>query len=1024
MTFLANQFLSAVPEGAKYGAAMGWVLAIYGLEESLYKIGWHIYGKPAQDDLVSVVLMGSMNSIPRAMVQVESAMPMIRSDVDPKILKDSAILRKKVPIPETLQKSRELREALLRAYLQPQATRLAAARSGGAELRETILQTEFFPYWEYWLRRILLFETMFKEVSETLTPERMLMETYAPFFITSKNKDEYKAAYRTRADGTEVWNHAEAWLRYHFREKVLEEWIGAQREHGEVMNYLNDPIKRPFFFGDWETQVVEELVSYYKEGEVFSVARDANEADLKAKLRSTKDEAERERIAAELGFVEGARDGAEAVLNKVLVEEAEKARARQQLLEKAYWHQTVQKRFEAAMEQAVKSQGALPPREGAPRIVLKIARPVGLLGSAIPMEVAVHGDARQVPDAAALEVSLEYRKVGETQGRLPEQVLRDDVRTLFGRDEDPDRLKVVEHELTVRVTSKAMPEFKVEPIRARLFWLAYGDPDDEADDEATGAGADQAAAAMEDLRVLEAEAGRLAVAAGNRCREGLALVDELQRLLGVDEQALAQWENAGLKETDDVAVKEGTLIAARHGTVENLVVSLGEKSVDAKNRASAICGRFEALKTPGSDAAGLMGAIERDFAGLSALLQGADADMNRLDAEVLVAREAGDRLEYAVYLSGMAFRPMPPLAEDRRQAGLARAENTTGAARKALERLWEIAYAAKDAAGALGAENPDEVPPGVAALVGKIEKHLADASACPDVLANRLEELRRQDAALRVRSTGEPAAVDTESPKLDEAREKLELITFLLDLAETYRGRIQEAINAAGICRNQAAEFAASRNCNILRARYQQALQQGDIEQAWNMVRQAANCAWAAAAESEIGRVLCQRLGQALFDACQSNNVERVRALLAQIEASACLIDANLMSRARSLAAGGGSSPATLRGNLDPDAKAILLARHQGKKNLQAISFESSDVEVAQSASGQWELTGPVQCVIRLDWGAGYVQGLASYSKTYTLNFRPVRGLEASLEISTLTESVSLSGSRKQTSQTSAARKV
>jgi hypothetical protein len=1028
MTFLSNQFLSAVPEGAKYGAALGFVLAVYGLEESLYKVGWHFIGKPAQDDLVSLVLMGSMNSIPRAMAQGESAMPMIRSDEDWKILKDSAILRKKVPIPDALQKSRELREALLRAYLQPQATRLAAARSGGADMRETILQTEFFPYWEYWLRRILLFETMFKEVSQTLTPERMRMEAYAPFFITSKNKDEYRAAYRTRVDGTEVWNHAEAWLRYHFREKVLEEWIGAQREHGEVMNYLNNPIKRPFVFGDWETQVVEELVSYYKEGEVFSVARDANEADLKAKLRNAKDEAERQRIAAELGFVEGARDGAEAVLNKVLVEEAEKARARQQLLEKAYWHQTVQKRFETAMEQAVKSQGALPPKEGEPRIVLKIARPVGLLGSAIPMEVAVHGDARLVPDAVSLEVFLEYRKVGETQGRLPKEVLRDDVRALFGRDEDPDRLKVVEHDLTVRVTSKTMPEFKVEPVRARLFWLAYGDVEDEADEDAAAANQAAVDAAMEALRGMEAEAGRMAAEAGNRCREGLALVDDLERLLGVDEQALAQWEGAGLRETDDVAVRECTLLAAMHGEVENLTVSLGEKSVDARNRASAICASLDALEIPGSDSAGLTGAIEREFVGLSALVQGADADMNRIDAAVFEAKEAGVRLENAVYLSAMAFRPMPPLAEDRRQAGLARAENMTEVASKALERLWEIIYAAKDAAGALDAKNPDGASPQVAVLVGKIEEHLADASACPDVIANRLEELRRRDAALRARSTGEPAAVPTESPALDEAREKLELIMFLLELAETYRGRIQEAVNDAGVCRNQAAEFAASRNCNLLRARYQQALQQGGIEQAREIVRQAANCGWAAEAGREIETARCQRLGQALFDACQGNNVERVRALLGQFESSSCRINADLMTRARALASGNATpdapAPEMLRGNLDPEARSSLLDKHLRSKKLQSISFDSSDVAVARGASGQWELTGPVQCVIRLDWGAGYVQGLASYSKIYTLNFRPVRGLEALLEIGTLTESVSVSGSRKQTRQTSKAKTV
>ena len=190
----------------------------------------------------------------------------------------------------------------------------------------------------------------------------------------------------------------------------------------------------------------------------------------------------------------------------------------------------------------------------------------------------------------------------------------------------------------------------------------------------------------------------------------------------------------------------------------------------------------------------------------------------------------------------------------------------------------------------------------------------------------------------------------------------------------------------------------------------------------------ATNCAWAAEAGREIETARCQWLGQALFDACKGNNVERVRALLGQIETASCRINADLLSRARTLVGGnavpGGATPATLRGNLDPEARASLLAKHLRSKKLQSISFDSSDVAVAQSASGQWELTGPVQCVIRFDWGAGYVQGLASYSTIYTLNFTPIRGLEASLEVSKTTESVTSNGSRKQSSHTSPAKPV
>jgi len=461
-------------------------------------------------------------------------------------------------------------------------------------------------------------------------------------------------------------------------------------------------------------------------------------------------------------------------------------------------------------------------------------------------------------------------------------------------------------------------------------------------------------------------------------------------------------------------------------------VRVGDSSVEAKNRAAALCQRLLELKAQvsGEDVNRVMKEINRDFEQLAGLLADSDADMDRMDSLVREAREAWTGLEKSNAQGKPAARPRPVLVEARRQEVLARLAGIAGVVRLTLDQLWEMVYEVEDISDALfkSVNKADEGLAKAEALVERIEEHLADASACPDVIANRLEELRRRDAVLRVRSTEEPAVVASETTKLDEAREKLELIMFLLDLAETYRGRIQEAVNEAGVCRNQAAEFAASRNCNILRARYQQVLQQGSFEEARDIMRQAANCDWAAGAAGEIEMARCQRLGQALFDACQGNNVERIRALLGQIESSSCRINADLMTRARALASGNPTpdapAPATLRGNLDPDARDSLLAKHLRSKKLQSISFDSSDVVVARSAKGQWELTGPVQCVIRLDWGAGYVQGLASYSKIYTLNFRAVRGLEALLEIDTLTESVSVSGSRKQTRQTSKAKTV
>ena len=119
------------------------------------------------------------------------------------------------------------------------------------------------------------------------------------------------------------------------------------------------------------------------------------------------------------------------------------------------------------------------------------------------------------------------------------------------------------------------------------------------------------------------------------------------------------------------------------------------------------------------------------------------------------------------------------------------------------------------------------------------------------------------------------------------------------------------------------------------------------------------------------------------------------------------------------------ASPDMLRGNLDQEYKAALIAKHHAReKSLQKLSFESSEVVVRKLPDGSWELAAPIQCVITFAWGEGYVQGCKSYTSTYTLTFTPVQGLKAMLELRSVSESIDKDGNSKELSHVSKARQV
>lgn len=542
------------------------------------------------------------------------------------------------------------------------------------------------------------------------------------------------------------------------------------------------------------------------------------------------------------------------------------------------------------------------------------------------------------------------------------------------------------------------------------------------------------AAMLERLRRAQEQARSQADETAVRCGEARGLLEEAERLISADEKVLTGWEQRQLRLDVSGAARSGEVIASSYARAEELTWTLERITVQAEERSEVLCRRVDMIKTGGhgGDVQASTAEVDAVFADLARMFFGTDEIMNGLDAALQEVGAAHDSLQRAAAGGDADVRPVPPLVGERRESILVRAEGAVEEARQGLDRLWNYVGDLRDEVAPLLVEDAPGEQVEVVNLLGAVEEHLARVNDCPEEVGRNLQALRERQVALGQRAERAHAAIGPSGPAGSRDAQLIEEqvagIGFLLELAEAYRARMQVAVDSARICRDAAVRFAAAENCDVLRSTFEQVLGQGDLAQARMLAERAANCAWAAASVGEIEMVRCQGLGQALFDACQGNNAEQVRALLGQIEISSCRIKADLMTRARTLAGGNARpdplTPAMLRGNLDPDARASLLAKHLRTKKLQSISFESSDVAVARNASGKWELTSPVQCVIRFEGGTGYMQGYASYISTYTLNFTPVRGLEALLEITRATESVTLSGSRKQTSHTSPARSV
>ena len=804
--FLVNQALGAVPGGAKYGVMMGWVMAVYGLEQSLYRIGWHFIGKPAQSDAVSLILMGRMNALPHA--RGESAMPMIKNDQDWELVKANAILVKKVPIPQNLVKSRELREAVLRAHFLPHATRATAAQGGGVEARDEILRRDYYAHWQYWLRRLYFYEAIRKDVWRSVTPDRIKLDETVPPFIHAGNRDEYRKATMSGGKGRILWDHEEAWLRYHFRNYTLQEWIDSQREFGEVMTWLRDStLQRTFFTGNWEEMVVDELVRYYREGEYLELARDAQRAELAEQRRAARDSKTQQKLQVAQKYVDRAEEGLHEIADKVLREEAKKNRNRQKVYETAYWHPQVVEKIRAGMEAAVRAAGEYTPGEDErPKLEVHIPRPVARSFGKVPMEITVRGDVKTIPKPQDLDIKLEYTAAGEIEGRLPPEILKDDILTLYGREIEPEKLKFIKHTVTITVTSEALPDFSVQPEARTVYWATWADEDedDDADGDADGIDLSEAERILEQLRASADSADTKEKETKRDCdsakgknktadkstaafeKELKGLAEQLTKLLADIEAG--QKKIAEAKKKKDEAYQHALKLAALRSLIGKLSLQICETTEAIKDSIKADKPEAE-RRALYADAEAKIGVLKQKYAEAKMIY----STIKRLEKEVAAVADELHKLDERIQKAQETFAEFDqPLKQIKQfmtsyRKTVADAKDKAAAVQKLKKNGSGLLQRGENIVKPLAEESEKarDLARQMREQFGRISRSEQNAKDCPEDVAQTLKEMEKKVTAAEKRTAAFRKTYDDYKKKVASVSFSGDIDDVLADIKST-----------------------------------------------------------------------------------------------------------------------------------------------------------------------------------------------------------------------------------------------
>lgn len=469
---------------AEFATLYGFAKVLYGIEKSLFDVGWHFYGKPTQNEAVSWVLMGHprkgvyldpyedrKQGIFSGIVGKQSRFPPV-PDGAAALLRQHAILKNKVDIPKF---PRDLTETLMRgAYLVRANKDTLAAGITTATLatfqnaRERYL-AEYVRKSDYYLRRMYLYQAAhidFFRYAQNFQKNFQMISADPPTKYLNVPQHalvkEYPDAVIKRGGGRIDWDHERIFLRDYFK-KWLREWKRTQLP-ANLRGRFDRSAEAGFFISTannvapwWEKAVVDDLMSAYFEGEMWDIGRPEVQLKRHAQVRAAN------ALKAKLGG-DKMRQEFERQVNEARGKEYRKMK----LLEALRWHPELRNKLVDALMAAAKAR-AEDYKPKSPELRVKIPRPVARLGKPMVIEASVTGDVKTLPNDFRVEVR--YRKVREHRKRRPPGVLRDDVRQLLGSNVADKDLTVHEHKAQISLVSKSQPDFRVGPVTRTVFWL-------------------------------------------------------------------------------------------------------------------------------------------------------------------------------------------------------------------------------------------------------------------------------------------------------------------------------------------------------------------------------------------------------------------------------------------------------------------------------------------------------------------------------------------------------------------------
>ncbi len=634
-TQIITKGLGYAPGGAPYAALMGHVLVYYSMANTLYQVGWHFYGQPTQTEVVSLVLTGQ-----RGVVPIAAGSSVLRPFKDPRtmeFLRKNALLDLHVKVPEDLPQ--KWRESILKQFFLASANRsalgamtaeelrvhniiaadlsspmpAAGAYSGWHDARNRVMNS-YYRNWRYWFQRLWFYHIVSKDFYQRMDgmstggKDWMRIDDEPPVIISAQSEGEWAMsfgsdrgwileyfrerglkshfadAYTRRPDGTGYWDHEQVYLRLYFERWIREwekRWEDAQMEHGEFL-YEADVAA-----GDWRKAVVDELIRYYLEGEAFYRANPQHIDEMDGLAEAQKEAARAHALALQGLDVR--------VVDKIRAEAEKKAAERLRLFEELQWSPSVVGNLQKTMESAAAKKPAYKPDPT--ELTVHVPRPVGRVGQKIPIQILVRGDTGKLADPNDYQIKVNYRKLSETVGSRPPEILRDDVAILLGEDVTDENLHWAKYESTVEVTSREKPGATLTETFP-VYWIAAKDAEDGDDDGAEGDSESEMDGFSDELLALARRAESEAASAAEPCatarellRRGASKIAKVTAEIGQIRGALG-----GLTETAKGLEESLKTAQTQDKEVYALAEKLGELRVKLGEEAKATCDAAAAMK--------------------------------------------------------------------------------------------------------------------------------------------------------------------------------------------------------------------------------------------------------------------------------------------------------------------------------------------------------------------------------------------------------------------------------------------